>query len=106
MPGIDFDVLRAEVTMGQVLEQLGFQATTQTGSQMHGPCPLHGSTSKRSRSFSVNVDIGRYYCHKCESRGNQLELWAAANRLPLYEAAIDLRRVLGLRIGDRLLYNR
>ena len=22
--------------------------------------------------FSVNVDTGRYYCHKCGSRGNQL----------------------------------
>ena len=41
------------------------------------------------------LGAGRYYCHKCRSRGNQLELWAAANKLSLYEAAVDLCRILG-----------
>ena len=41
------------------------------------------------------LGTGRYYCHKCRSRGNQLELWAAANKLSLYEAAVDLCRILG-----------
>jgi hypothetical protein len=42
----------------------------------------------------MNVAIGRYYCNRCRSRGNQLELWAAANKLPLHQAAIDLCRRL------------
>jgi DNA primase len=95
MPGIDFNRLRSEITMERVLAQLNFQPTQRTANQLHGPCPIHRSTSARSRSLSVNLDSGRYYCHKCGSHGNQLELWAAVNRLPLYEAARDLCRALG-----------
>jgi DNA primase len=95
MPGVDFRLLRSEITMTQVLEQLRFEPTQRSGSQWHGSCPVHGSTSATSRSLSVNVDSGRYYCHKCRSHGNQLELWAAVRRLSLYDAAIDLCRALG-----------
>jgi DNA primase len=95
MPGVDFNVLRTEITMEQVLNQLGFQPTNRSGNQLHGPCPVHGSTSSGSRTFSANLDSGRYYCRKCQSHGNQLEPWAAVNKLPMYEAAIDLCRVLG-----------
>ena len=98
MPGVDFNVLRAEVSMIEVLNQLGFQPTSRLGSQLHGPCPVHGSTSGKSRSFSVNLEKGRYYCHKCQSQGNQLELWAAVHKLSFYDAAVDLCRALGREI--------
>jgi DNA primase len=95
MPGIDFDKLRAEIGMEIVLRQLGFQPVNRRGDQLHGPCPIHGSTSPRSRAFSVNLRTARYYCHKCHSHGNPLELWAAVQRLPFYEAVLDLCRALG-----------
>jgi DNA primase len=95
VPGVDFDRVRTEITMEEVLNLLGFQPSKRSGPQWYGGCPLHGSTSKRRRSFSVNVAIGRYYCHRCHSHGNQLELWAAATTLPLHQAAIDLCRRLG-----------
>lgn len=95
MPGVDFNVLRTEITMEQVLNQLGFQPTSRSGNQLQGPCLVHGSTSGSSRTFSVNIETARYYCHKCHSHGNQLELWAAVNKLPMYEAAVDLCRALG-----------
>jgi len=82
MPGVDFSVLRREITMQQVLDLLDFQATSHSGDQLHGPCPVHGSTSAGSRVFSVNLSRGRYYCHKCESQGNQLELWVGGSRAP------------------------
>ena len=95
MPGVDFNVLRTEITMEQVLNQLGFQPTSRSGNQLHGPCPVHGSTSSGSRAFSVNLESGRYYCHKCRSHGNQLELWPLqVNKLSLYDAAVDLCRAL------------
>jgi DNA primase len=94
MPGVDFNVLRNEVSMEDVLKRLRFQPTSRSGNQLHGPCPVHGSTSPGSRTFSVNLTDGRYYCHKCHSRGNQLELWAAVHKLSLYDAALDLCRVL------------
>ena len=95
MPGIDFNRVRTEVTMEQVLSLLGFQPSKRSGVQWYGDCPLHESTSGRCRSFSVNVAIGRYYCHHCHSHGNQLELWVAARKLPLHQAAIDLCHRLG-----------
>ena len=95
MPGIDFHRLRAEITMEQVLNLLQFEPSRRKGHQWYGDCPLHDSTSRRHRSFSVNVAIGRYYCHRCHSHGNQLELWAAATNLPLHAATIALCRLLG-----------
>ena len=95
MPGVDFQILRSETTMNEVLEQLSFQPTSRSGNQWHGPCPIHRSTSSRSRSFSVNLDTARYHCHKCQSHGNQLELWAAVHDLTIYAAAIDLCRAMG-----------
>lgn len=95
MPGIDFNVLRQEITMQQVLDLIDFQPTGHTGSQLRGPCPVHGSRSPRSRSLSVNLALGRYHCHKCGSQGNPLELWAAVKQTTLYDASIDLCRALG-----------
>jgi len=95
MAGVDFNVLRNEIKMEQVLEQLHFERVSQSGGQLRGPCPVHGSSNPSSRTFSVNMDTSRYYCHKCKSNGNQLELWAAVHGLSIYEAAIDLCRALG-----------
>jgi DNA primase len=97
VPGVDFNRVRAEITMEQVLSLLGFQPSRQSGVQWYGSCPLHEPSSghHRRRSFSVNVAIGRYFCHRCQSHGNQLELWAAATKLPLHQAAVDLCRRLG-----------
>jgi len=94
MPGIDFDKLRRQITMRQVLDLLGFKPCQRTGDQWYGRCPLHESPRNHHRCFSVNVVIGRYHCHRCHSQGHQLELWAAAAKLPLYPAAIDLCRAL------------
>ena len=44
---------------------------------------------------AMRMALGRYYCHRCHRHGNQLDLWAAATRLPLHRAAIDLCRRLG-----------
>ena len=98
MPGVDFNRLRDEVRMEQVLDLLGFEPAGRSGPQWYGCCPLHESTSKRSRSFSVNVALGRYYCHRCHSHGNQLDLWSAATKLPLHRATLDLCRQLGREI--------
>ena len=95
MAGVDFNALRTEIEMEEELNQLGFVGVSQSGDQLRGPCPVHGSSSPQSRTFSVNVGTGRYYCHKCQSKGNQLELGAAVHQLSIYEAAVDLCRALG-----------
>jgi len=90
MAGIDFNAVRSEVGMDAVLDLLGFVPSQRRGGQLRGPCPVHGSHSPGSRSFSANVTKNACHCFHCGMSGNQLDLWAAATRQPLYHAAIDL----------------
>ena len=89
-PAIDFPAVRAAISMADVLQLLHFEPTRVTGQQQRGPCPIHGSVSSRSRSFSANLASNAFYCFKCGKGGNHLDLWAAATRQTIYDAAIDL----------------
>ncbi len=86
--------------MLEVLRLLGFKPIERCGHQLRGPCPIHGSSSPRSRSFSVNTgkNVFRCFAGSCGARGNQLDLWAAAMTLPLYEASILLAERLGIEV--------
>jgi DNA primase len=98
MPGIDFNSLRRQITMEQVLLLLGFKCVQQRADQWYGNCPLHEPQTKHRRAFSVNVRRGCYYCHKCRSRGDQFTLWAQATKMPLHPAVIELCNQLGLEV--------
>lgn len=98
MPGIDFNKLRHEITMEQVLDLLGFECTRRRADQWCGYCPLHESQPHHRQAFSVNVAMGCYYCHKCRSQGDQFTLWAEATNRPLHSAVIDLCHRLGLEV--------
>jgi len=90
MAGIDYPALRREISMDTVLKRLGFIPARIQGNQVRGPCPLHEPKRPRSTSFSANLVRNAYRCFHCGAAGNQLDLWAAATRQPLYQAAIDL----------------
>jgi DNA primase len=97
MPGIDYRELRARISMREVLALLHFEPTQVRGAQWRGPCPLHDlsdakDTPRRRTTtcFSVHLDKHVYRCFVCGSCGNQLDLWAAARHLSLYNAALDL----------------
>ena len=96
MAGIDYRALRRQVRLVAVLDLLGFVPTTKVGNQVRGPCPLHGSRSPRSRSFAAHLERHCWQCFRCGAHGNALDLWRAATRLPLYEAAVDLCHRLNL----------
>lgn len=98
MPGVDFDKLRAQITMEQVLNAIGFVPTSRQGNQWYGACPLHPGDPRHRRCFSVNVAIGRFHCHRCHAHGHQLELWAAFTGRRLHQAAIDLCHLLGRQV--------
>ena len=78
-----------------MLEQLGWQARESRGEQVRGACPLHGSTSARSRSFSAHLGRGVWRCFRCGAAGNALELWALATGQRLYPAVLRLYDRLG-----------
>ena len=86
MAGVNFGQVRKMFTIEEVLEKLGWQPIRRRGSQLRGDCPVCGN----GRVFSVNIETGRFFCHRCKTRGNVLELWMAVTNLSIYEAAIDL----------------
>lgn len=98
MPGVDFKAVCQRVPMAKVLELVGFQASGVRGNQLHGPCPVHRSRSTRSRTFSVNTDLGLCCCHKCGFAGNQIHLWGRLKNIRKHPAAIDLCREAGVEV--------
>lgn len=90
MPSVDFAAVRQSIPIALVLELLQFAPTERLGNQLRGPCPLHGSKSPKSRSFSVNLAKNAFQCFVGRASGNQLDLWSLAAKPPLFDAAIDL----------------
>jgi DNA primase len=98
MPLIDLRQARREIRLGWVLGLLGWQPRERRGEQVRGACPLHGSTSPHSRSFSAQLGRGVWHCFHCGAAGNALELWARATGQRLYRAVLDLYDRLGLEV--------
>jgi transposase len=98
-PQVDFAFVRAQVTMEQVLRHLGFFESLRGRSQQRrGPCPVHGQPSDRPGTFSVHLGKNICQCFQadCAAQGNVLDLWAALQRLPLYETALHLAETFHL----------
>ena len=96
---IDYAALRAQVSMGAVLRELGWlEPLRGRGPQRRGPCPIHDRKERRHQSFSVHLDKGVFQCFHadCGARGNVLDLWCAVRGLSLHEAAQDLAQTLGI----------
>jgi DNA primase len=95
MPLVDFRQARREARLGAVPGLLRWRPSERRGEQVRGPCPLHGSSSPRSRSFSAHLGRGAWQCFRCGARGNALELWARATGQRLYQAVLELYDRLG-----------
>jgi DNA primase len=96
MAGIDFTLLRQQVSLTQVLDLIGFTPTTRRGPQLRGPCPVHGSASPGSRSFAAHVAKNCWHCFRCGAGGNALDLYLAVTKQPVYEGALELCARLGM----------
>ena len=100
MPGIDYALLRQQLSLTQVLELLGFTAMTRRGPQLRGPCPVHGSRTPRSRSFAAHLEKNCWHCFGCGAGGNALDLYLAVTRLPVYEG-VGIGQKPGQNIGQQ-----
>src|SRR5437667_1096712 len=95
MPLLDLRQARADLRLRDVLELLGWTARVRGGAQVRGPCPVHGSRSPRSRSFSAHLGRNLWQCFACGAAGNALDRWVPVTRQPLYPAVLELDRRLG-----------
>jgi len=97
MPGIDYQQLRAQVTIEQVLRLIPFHPSQQHGVALRGPCPIHDPSPSFDRScFSVNLQRNMFRCFGCGAKGNQLDLWRLLCKRPLYEATCHLCQQLNI----------
>jgi len=97
-PRIDFEFLRQQVTLEQVLRHLGlFEDLRGRAPQLRGRCPFHEG-DRRQRPLSIHLGKNAFHCFhaECQRQGNALDFWAAYHRLPLYEAALHLAEALHL----------
>ena len=100
--GIDFVALRSQITLEQVLAHLGCLSKLKgSGPQRRGSCPIHGSQNPRERTFSAHFGKNVFQCFHppCGAHGNVLDLWAAIQHLPLYEAALHLAQTFSLSLS-------
>ena len=98
-PKVDFAFLRLQVSMEQILRHLGlFDQLRGRGQQRRGPCPIHGQPQDRQPTFSAHLGKHIFQCFHaaCGAQGNVLDLWAAVQKLPLYEAALHLAETFHL----------
>jgi DNA primase len=94
MPWIDYREARRRIPMWRVLELLDWKPHTRRGDQLRGSCPIHGGDSRPL--FAVHLEKQVYYCHKCQSAGDQLKLWQVIHQRPLYPATLALCRAANL----------
>jgi transposase len=93
---LDFALLRQQVSIRAVLEQLSWHPNRTRGVQWRGSCPLHEQADPKSRCFAVETDKNIYCCHRCGSQGNVLDLWVALRGKPILEAGWDMVETFGL----------
>jgi len=93
---LDFAHVKRQLTMAQVVEQLGLKLRG-GGPQRRCACPIHRGDG-RGRTFSVHLDKHVFQCFEatCGAKGDVIDLWAAIHGLPLREAALELVRTFDL----------
>lgn len=100
MTAINYAAVRQRIAVRRVLDLVEYGPTSIRGDQWRGPCPIadHASARDRDRCFSVNLTRSVFRCFRCARSGNQLDLWAAITRQPLYLATLDLCRRIGIEV--------
>lgn len=95
---IDYEEMKKEITMRDVLHLVGFHPNEIKGDQLRGPCPIHKARPE-SRSFSVNLLSKKFQCFSCKEKGNHLDLYMQANSIHSpYEAVALIASKLHLPI--------
>ncbi|EPR30348.1 DNA primase [Alkalidesulfovibrio alkalitolerans DSM 16529] len=65
------------------------------GGRWMGPCPFHQETKG---SFSVNQDLGFYYCFGCQATGDVIDFYGRINGLEFRDAVEALAAEAGVRL--------
>ena len=97
MDWVNFREIRAQISIQRVLtEYYKIDNLKASGKVATGPCPIHNGDAPRS--FHVDFERNLWHCFtKCKAGGNQLDLVARKDNVPVREAALRLKRFF---LGD------
>lgn len=88
---IDFQHLKDEITIEQVLSAYGVAGLHPSGAQLRGPCPIHEGSN--DRQFVVWPDKGTWRCFgECQKSGDIIQLVALLLGVGNFEAAQDIAK--------------
>jgi DNA primase len=87
---VDFNLIKAAVTMEMLVVQYGVIGLVRTGDELRGVCPVHEGKSKRE--FSINLVKNTFCCFApvCKARGNVLDFVAKMEHCTVRDAALKL----------------
>jgi DNA primase len=87
----DVERVRAQTDIVAVIgEQVGLK---KQGTRWVGLCPFHG---EKSASFSVNAELGLYYCFGCQAKGDVITFVRETQHLDFVGAVESLAARLGI----------
>lgn len=91
----DDDVLRVR-DQTNIVDLIGEHvALRKSGTRWVGLCPFHG---EKTASFSVNADLGAYYCFGCQAKGDAITFVREVNHLDFVGAVEHLAGRLGIQL--------
>lgn len=97
MNWVNFREIRTRIPIERVLtEYYKLDNLKVSGTVATGPCPVHGGNNPRG--FHVDLEKNLWHCFTgCKRGGNQLDLVAAKDNVPIRDAALRLQRFF---LGD------
>ena len=100
MPMIDFPRLRSQLDIQDILALYAWwEPTARDRNGLRGPCLWREHTRQgANRLLSINLERGIWQCFGCNKSGNALELYAEAEKLNIYLAALKLADELALEL--------
>jgi DNA primase len=85
---VDFKVVKAAITMEQVLEHYGLMDKFKRGTDsLNGPCPIHGGSNPTQFRVSVSKNIWNCFS-ECKHGGNVLDFIARMDDVSIHAAAL------------------
>lgn len=90
---VDEDIARVRAATDLVAVASEHMALRRVGMRWSGLCPFH---SEKSPSFSVNSELGVYYCFGCQARGDAITFVREVEHLDFAEAVERLAAKAGV----------
>jgi len=94
MPLIDYREVRRMIPLRRVLDFLGVFSLHPVRGVYRGACPLGCGQGRNVATFDFARNL--WYCHRCKTGGNQLDLWVRAREYQMWEGAVSLCIAAGL----------